>query len=318
MAVPRINRIYGYGDDIDGPARGPSGGGVLVVVTGDNFLAPSRGGHPTRSVEVWFGTARSPLVRVLRGNMLHATTPPSPLSPQAGGEGAVDVTVRNLDLDGVPIPGEEVVLQAGYVYHLPRLDAEAEQRLAEVERALLHFFKLRVCKNTLTTQSVEFDADGVGLVPEIAELPSLVLSGPEPEASPFRRERRVVDTIEDDEGRVAVMRYTTVVNLTYRVTGQASGKMGMLNLMNAFIDVVERAREVRIPTDTGEIRMDLSFPAGGMPRPDVRPSDSDLHSFTASIRLTNVMILGTRPVTGSEVGVAVPPVRGIRIGVEPL
>lgn len=319
MATPRINRVFAYGEDPDSlPATGPCGGGQVVVITGAGFLRPSLAGY-LATVRVRFGDATSPLVRVLRGNMLHATTPATPLGIEVGGEGLVDVEVANLDEDGIPIPGEVATATGAYQYRLPRLDSGQDQAVAEVERALIIWLSTRVCANSLSGQSVEYDDSDVAIVPEIAKLPAIVISGPDVASPMFPRENRVLlpGFVLDPEGRAQVMRHTVQVDLLYRVTGQAAGRAAMLNLMSALMSEIDRAQSITVPTERSEVRMDLGFDGDGRPRGDMRPSDSDLHSFTARIRVSNVLVVGIRPHPGSEVDVAVPLVQEIVVETDP-
>lgn len=319
MPTPRINRVFAFGEDPDLlPATGPTAGGAVVVITGANFLTRARGGPP-RPVRVRFGGVESPLVRVLRGNMLHATTPAVPLDLDAGAEGLVDVEVANLQEDETVIPGEVATSVDAYRYRLPRLDSGVDQAITEVERALIVFLATRICANSLSTQSVEYDEDDVAVVPEIATLPAIVISGPDVLDPSFSRESAIVTPgiIEDPERRAAVLQHAVQVDLAYRLTGQTRGRVAMLNLMSAVLDVIERARELVIPTRSATVRMDLAFPADGRPRADVRIGDSDIHGFTARIRVSNILVLGIQPHPASGVDVAVPLVDRIQIRTDP-
>jgi hypothetical protein len=315
MAVPRINRVYGYGEDPDIPASGPSWGGAEVAITGANFLTPSRGGSPTRSVGVLFGAAAAPRVRVLRGNLLHVTSPPTPFGLPEHGQGLVSITVRNLDADGVPIPGETATRTGAYRYVLPSLDSRVDQALTEVERALLIFLSTRICANSLATQSVEYDDVELAIAPDIARLPALVIQGPQVTDPAFPREFQVLPAgrIEDPEGRSQVLRNGVQFDLLYRVTGQAPSRAAMLNLMSVTSAGIDRARSLELPTGTARVQMDVTFPNGGRPSADTRPSDSDLHSFTARIRISNIQVVGAQPHQSDDVDVAVPLVSDIRI-----
>ncbi|KXG75202.1 hypothetical protein AN618_19790 [Fervidicola ferrireducens] len=78
---------------------GPVGGGSIVRIYGEDFIAQSGG----KALEVYFGKTKAPMVDVVNSGLIIALTPSS---TQVG---AVDVRVVNPD-------GGEAVLWAGFIY----------------------------------------------------------------------------------------------------------------------------------------------------------------------------------------------------------
>lgn len=105
MAVPALTSIN--------PASGPTSGGDIVRLAGTGF-APK--------VAILFDGAPAEVlsVREEAGVFLADVRTPAHL------EGTVDVLLRNLDVDGVPVPGEETVLAGAYRFLRPRIVTESD------------------------------------------------------------------------------------------------------------------------------------------------------------------------------------------------
>src|SRR5262245_23027235 len=108
MAVPSISSIT--------PSSGPTGGSLLVEIAGDGFRLPTSSDVP--SVRMLIGGRAGRDVRVLAVDRLTCLAP-------AADAGSVDVTLQNLDADGVVVPGEEVTAAQAFTYVLPQLTPEA-------------------------------------------------------------------------------------------------------------------------------------------------------------------------------------------------
>ena len=118
--------------------------------------------------------------RCARGRGLHRRRPHA-----ASHRGTVDVTLRNLDAGGAPVPGEEVVLPGAYRFLRPRIVHESD--LTRLVRGLLRELKRQVIANVSMTVSVDYDdttIDGLNVV-AISRLPSVVLSGPKVDENRF-------------------------------------------------------------------------------------------------------------------------------------
>src|SRR5690606_11751880 len=100
MAVPTITAVT--------PSAGPAAGGDLVRVTGTDFAA---------AVEVLFDGVPA-TVESLRDE---AGVSIADVRTPAHADENVDVTVRNLDGSGVPVPGEEESLAAAYRFLRARI-----------------------------------------------------------------------------------------------------------------------------------------------------------------------------------------------------
>jgi hypothetical protein len=335
MAVPRIVRVLPYGAPLDVEATGPVGGGALVEIYGGGFRvpipvsSPSGIGASQRTVDVLFGGQAAEAVAVVRSNLIRVVTPPSPVgfdyATNSGGEGTVDVVVRNLDDAGDPVPGEEVTAAAGYKYLRPRLDDTAEQVLARIERALIVLMRRSVLDNTMSVQSVEYDsqtADGLQRV-DIARLPVLVLIGPRLSRNGFYSSSgsiliRAQDVAGAPPERLAVLaRYARTVDMVYDVVGAVGpttpggphgGKTMLLNLMGVLTSFVHRSPYLEVQRDPvdaalGSVRYEFDFAAGADPAVDRTPSDSDMMQFSGTLVIRGVDIQNLAGVPGSGDGV---------------
>ena len=95
------------------PAAGPSSGGDLVRLVGTGFA---------NHVRVLFGDAPAIVVSVRDESELRIVdvrTPPNQV-------GVVDVELTNLDADGVPVPGESIVVAGAYRFARPMVAREAD------------------------------------------------------------------------------------------------------------------------------------------------------------------------------------------------
>ena len=230
MAVPTLTGVS--------PATGPTAGGDVVRLTGTGF-APH--------VAVLFGDIPAEVLSVRD----EAGVSLADVRTPAHAEAVVDVTVRNLDAAGVPVPGEEATLADGYRFHRPRIVTESD--LTRLVRTLLRELKRQVIANVSMTVSVDYDdttVDGMNVI-AIAQLPSLVLSGPRV------GENRFFSTNEPHEDVVAgpsgpeLMRrrppYT--VDLSFTLTAASDRTVELLNLMAAVATFLNRNRWVELPRD---------------------------------------------------------------------
>lgn len=231
MAVPSLDSLS--------PARGRAGGGDLVRLIGSGF-------GPL--VEVRFGDVPAEVVtlREEAGRSIADVRTP------AHDDGAVDVVVQNLTAEGVGVAGERVVLAAGYHFVRARLAEESD--LTRLVRTLLQTLKRDVAANTSMRVHVDYaderHVDGMRVVP-IAQLPALVLSGPD------LPQNRVYSTNEAHEEVVAgpsgpeIVRYgpPMTVDLEFRLTGSSDHTLELLNLMAAVGRFLNRTKWIAMERD---------------------------------------------------------------------
>ena len=245
MAVPSLTGIS--------PATGPTGGGDVVRLTGTGF-APE--------VAVLFGDAPAEVLsfREEAGvSLADARTP-------AHADGVVDVTIRNLDVDGASVPGGEATLAGAYRFLRPRIVAESD--LTRLVRTLLRELKRQVIANVSMTVSVDYDdttVDGMSVI-AISQLPSLVLSGPRVVENRFFSTNEPHEDVVPGASGPELMRrrppYT--VDLSFTLTAASDRTVELLNLMAAAATFLNRNRWVELPRDPDD-------PAAGTTRWEMDP-----------------------------------------------
>lgn len=252
------------------PAAGPTSGGDLVTLRGAFGSA----------ISVRFGDAEAAVVavRVESGVPLAQVRTPQHL------EGAVDVTLTNLDADGAPIPGETVALANGYTYERPRIVKEAN--LTRLVRALLRELKRQVIENVALSVAVDFDdlaLDGLD-VRSIATLPSLVLTGPRVKENRFYSTNALEEELVAGQSGPEVRRRRPplTVDLEFALTGASDRAVELLNLMSAVAAFLDRNRWLALDRDPadpskGQVRWEMD--AAGELQTNLEGKD-DVRAFT--------------------------------------
>jgi len=267
------------------PATGPTGGRTLVDVEGSGFRlpppAPPSGPTPPPrpTVQILVDGREATDVRVRAPDRLTFVSP-------IGEAGPADVTLRNLDDDGVAIPGEEAVLAGGFTYRLPPLAAESD--LARLIRTLLRELKRQVLPNVSLTVQTDFDAqtgDELHLA-ELASLPALVLVGPE------LREDRFYSLNQRPEmaaapGTAVRRRVPYTVDLSFTVIGASDHTVELLNLMAATQLFFHKNKFLEMDRDAsnplgGFVLYEMDLASDGDLRVTSQPNDSNVRSFSGS------------------------------------
>jgi hypothetical protein len=233
MALPNLISVR--------PERGPASGGDVVRLSGVGFAA---------SVAVVFGDAPAEVIAVREEggrSVADVRTPPH-------AEGYVDVVIRNLDVGGIHVPGEEAVRAAAYRFLRPRIVQESD--LTRLVRTLLRELKRQVIQATSIAVSVDYDdtpADGLDVI-AISTLPSLILSGPR-----IAEDRKLStnvpheDVVPGSEGPELVRRRPPfTVDLSFGITAASSSTVELLNLMAAVATFLNRNRWVEMPRDPAD------------------------------------------------------------------
>jgi hypothetical protein len=223
------------------PTSGPTSGGDLVRLTGTGFAA---------QVAVTFAGVPAVVlaVRAEAGAFVADVRTP------AQAEAVVDVTLRNLDASGAPVPGEEATLAGAYRFLRPRIVQEAD--LTRLVRALLRELKRQVIANVSMTVSIDYDdttVDGMNVV-AISKLPSLVLSGPRvAENRFFSTNEPHEDVVPGPAGPELLRRRPPLtVDLVFTLTAASDRTVELLNLMAAVATFLNRNRWVELPRDPGD------------------------------------------------------------------
>lgn len=256
------------------PDRGPTSGGDLVRITGTGLTA---------KIVVLFGSQPGEVLSVRQENDFWLVD----ISTPAHGDGAVDVVLRNLDEHGQPIHGEEVTLSRAYRFQRPRMVRESD--LARLVRTLLRELKRQVVENTSITVALDYDdspADGLDIIP-IAELPSLVLSGPRvSENRFFGTNEPHEEVIPGPAGpELRRRRPPLTMDLLFTITAASDRAVELLNLMAAVATFLNRNRWIEMARDPAD-------PSAGTARWEMDPKGEfrtrldgpgDIRAFTCGL-----------------------------------
>lgn len=218
MAVPSILALN--------PASGDPGGGDLVVITGTDFA---------EAVEVDFGA--NP-VEVVHTRTHGGTTVVVVVSP-AGDPGDVDVTIRNLDGAGAPVPTEEDTLADGFAYE--RRNLVQPSALLRLVRQIILELRRSVLEETGLAVSVDYDYNPddptFAIYVDGAKAPSITISGPEFEANRILANYDPIEVTEagpsGDEVRLVV--HPEYYDLVFECLVCTVNQQQLMNLQAALI-----------------------------------------------------------------------------------
>ena len=287
MAVPTISSIS--------PPVGPVGGKVLVEVLGTGFRVPplpAYTGGPAVAmnpgVRVLFSTAVSPRVVVVSDTRLFVEVPQSPIVPVPPelGEGLVDLTVENIDNDGVLVSGETVTLASAYAYQ--RVQLATQSTLTYLVQQLVLLFMRDTIPNVSVTTDTDYDSDPSDLLNEVdlATLPALVLLGPDLVENRFYssndRKRTALGGGEYETRRVPY-----VVDLVFGVLGISDKKAEIMNLQHLTTKLFERHKFLVVPSDPADpasspVEFEMDFTPDGDLVTGGGPNDSNIRTFSGT------------------------------------
>jgi hypothetical protein len=275
MAVPSIESVT--------PASGPTGGGLLLEITGAGFRvpdAPSAQGPvspaaPTVGVTV--GGVQATDVHVVGTSRLTCLLP-------VGDAGPVDILVQNLDPSGQSIPGEAATLAGGFTYELPRLTPESD--LTRLVRTLLQELKRQVLANVVLTVQTDFASEtGDELhIAQVAELPALVLVGPELSEDRFFSLNQLPE-VSDGVGSFERRRVPYTVDLGFTLIGVSDHTTELVNLMASAQLFFHKNKFLEMDRDpessaSGSVRYEMDFTPDGDLKVTSQPNESNVRSFS--------------------------------------
>ena len=256
------------------PNVGPASGGGLVRITGADFAD---------RVAVLFGDAPATVLNVHHDAGLDIADVRAP----AHAQGRVDVTLQNLDPTGSPVPGEAATLPDAYRFLRSRLVGETD--FIRLVRALLRELKRQVLSQVSMTVAVDYRDTETGELEliTVAEIPSIVLSGPRISENRFYalNEGRE-DVVPGPAGpELARHRPPYTVDLAFTITAVSDHTVELLNLMAAVGTFLNRNRWVELPRDRtnpalGAVRWEMD------PDGDFRTSldgPDDLRAFSCGL-----------------------------------
>lgn len=290
MAVPTVTAVA--------PAAGSTRGRNVVRIDGTNFRLPDPqpatgylGGPYPLSVEVEFGGVVSPEAQAATDVIIYATVPQWRGDPADLPE-ALDVTVRNVDGDGVPVPGEEATLVGGYTVQHPELPAESY--FQRVVRELMRLFKRHVLANVHVTVSRDYVANPAQLERLLAEVPVIHLVGPQTPLNRFysiNREECEEDPSDPDACLRRAVPVTT--DVVFQVTAWAKTQREITSIGQAILLMFRDVIHVRVARDPaqpalGTVDYELGMPFAGYPIYNTTPNDNDLMSLRAQCEIKGV------------------------------
>lgn len=263
MAIPTVSSVIG--------SEGVPTGGYLIEFIGTGFLVqvdplslpppyPFPIPTPDPTVSIQFDNALgfdqfSPEVTVVSSTRMFAIVPKALLPLDGNGDTLesmlVDITIRNLDSSGVPIPTEEVTVTDAFNYRHASLAGTAFQPPTIVTEHLLALMRSEILTNTSAVPHTEFDGDLSTAFVDAANLPQMVVLGPNITASEGLRNLR--DPVETQVGgspeEYRQAEAADYVDLSYKIIGMSNFHVELNNLATVLTKVIYRNPILRPPRD---------------------------------------------------------------------
>lgn len=285
MGVPTISSIT--------PGTGHTGGAILTIL-GTNFRQQSAylgsGRVPLRppSVRVTIGTTQCSIVRVFSETELEVKTP-------ALNAGTYDVTVENIDDDGVLVPGETVTSLAAFKAKLP--DLTKDSVLARIVVVLMRAMRQQILVNTGTVVHTDYDGETgeeISLLPN-AQLPQLILIGPQTRRASGVGSRQY--TVQKDSNNFSTYRRGEALDLIWTLVGATDNTRQSLNLLEATRDFFKKSPFLDVDRDAsdpsqGQVRYTMHIPPTGEFNVTTQPDSSNLRTFGGSFVVRGYVVEG--------------------------
>lgn len=306
MAVPTFSSVS--------PEVGHTAGRVVVEVLGSNFQLPVIPDHgpvpgpvPT-TVRVLFGDVAAELVEVVTPSRLFVTTP-------IHDPGAVALTIQNLDADGVPIAGEQIVSASSvYSFVRPTLTGEPanESDLQRLVRTFVLELRRQIVDGVTVSENTDYDPDtGAEIsVINVPSFPHIVLVGPSLKENRFYSQNDPPD-FQDDVGNFVERKVPKTYDVSFSIIGVSDRKMEMLNLMHVTANFFRENTELRMnvsatdPTK-GYCEFELDLTEDGGLASNGKANNSNIQSFSGRCLIRGFNI-------ESVSGIASPEVPGIGV-----
>jgi hypothetical protein len=268
-----------------------SGGHTLVVVEGTNFREPPTPAAdgpttaPEPSVEVKFGSVEALDVGVISTTQLMVLIPPTE-------PGDHDVTITNLDNDGVAIPGETVTAATAFTTARPDLtDATTVRRVIE---GLILETRAQLLENVMTVAHTEYDdttGDAFSII-ATSSLPALAYIGPRTEENRFYSENElVVGTVADAMSLYGKQRPARTIDIGFTVVCATDHYGELVNLVALFIDFVQRNTHLKLLRDPDDASLgyyEYEFDLVSTPEVAANPNVSNVRSWTGEVVIRGV------------------------------
>jgi hypothetical protein len=270
------------------PSAGITAGNQLVEIRGFRFrtrtpttIGPRTGprAQPAPTVRVLFGDREARNVQVIGQDILRVLSPrhppsawayeatdgrrvpapppyadPAPVAPPDATyvqvtDGTVDITVQNLDDDGVPIPGEEYVAANAFTFRRPRLDRPGTWLL--LLDGLANELHELITPNVAMNPSLDYDVDTGGLagVTGLAQLPGVAITTVDIAQSENTDQGQREITVDEDAGIVALQRRPMKRDFRANLVIVADNMDELINLAEIVDTTFDAGVVVQIPAD---------------------------------------------------------------------
>lgn len=282
MAKPQITCLE--------PSIGATGGRSLIEIVGSGFRSAVRpadqpGDAPLPAVAVELGGVAALRVAVLGDSRLQVILPPN-------APGLVDVVVRNLDDDGMPIPEEETISAGAFTYVRPSLTDESD--LARAIRTLIRELKREVLDNvTLTIQTDYADDLDIQLaLTHIASLPALILVGPDLRENRFYSINKLPEQLVGSDGFVQRSEPYTI-DLGFTIVGVSDHTVELLNLLASTQLFFHRTKFLQVDRDpanaaAGQVGYEMDLEPPGELKVSTQPNSSNIRNFSGAFVVRGV------------------------------
>jgi hypothetical protein len=269
-------------------------GGQFVTLTGTNFRLPATPGPstgplppPTPTVAVTIGGVAATSVAV------YSTTQLSCIAA-AHDEGAVSISVQNLNNAGAPISGELATAAGLLSYKRAALTDESD--FTRLTRALLRELKRQIIDNVVLTVATDFDSTPGGSsfdITEFAQLPALVVQGPiaVDDDRPYDDVLRPISSTGPSTWERS--RTPRTVDVSYRIFG-LDDKMvrahNLLALVLQFFHLNMTLKLDRDPADLSKGSVQYELISSGDFAFTSQPNASDVRSFAGTVIIRGFQI----------------------------
>ena len=295
MAVPTITLVS--------PSSGPAGGGNRVTITGTNFRedAAAADGYvgdvqaeQTRVSVLFNGLAAE--VSTISGTELDVIPPMYTGDEDVDAFPAIDIVIRNLDDDGVAIPGEEVTGSSIYTYvredlRPPTLNVESP--IVRISDMLIQLLRRQVIANAALATNTDYSADGI--VVKEADVPSLTLTGPAMTQDAYGWENPEIE-VDNGDGTTDIWPNPIYHTFIYELSGGSDSPLELHRMMGAVRKFIWRNPYViisaDIPTST-TVQMPLIMTRE--PNLGTNVMNANYHTFDCSFELRRIPIMYLPP-----------------------
>lgn len=247
MPVPTITSIS--------PSSGAPTGGLMVEIVGTGFRMPTipisgRVGELAPSVLVTLGGVPARLHTVASPTRLFFLTPKATLLGPPPDVQPIDslrvaLQVRNIDGDGVMIPGELVTVPDAFTYRRPDVSIASTSSLALASMTLRRLLASETIGNVVLETNVDFDDDTFSeSITAVATVPAIVLSGPKIQEDAFNARRDDIHVTTGNEYRSHRPGRSVTLGYEYVIVSQNSRQLQ--NIMNLVAVVLDRNQRIQI------------------------------------------------------------------------